>query len=143
MLNNLGEALELAGYSEGIGHLEQAFAISREIGDRRGESRAANNLADAYTGSGGQTRLSICCAGPRPEPGSGHRYGEGVALVNLGEALLDLDRADEALDYLQQARRTFAEIEAVDGAGYALCSLGRCYLALGRDADALDILVRR
>ena len=42
----------------------------------------------------------------------GHRYGEGIALVNLGMALLDLDRAEEAIDYLLQARRTFAEIEA-------------------------------
>ena len=41
----------------------------------------------------------------------GYQYGEGVALVNLGWILLDLDRAGEALDYLQQAQRIFAEMD--------------------------------
>ena len=141
VLNNLGEALGRTGDSEGIGCLEQAFAISREVGDRRGESRAANNLADAYTRLGrSEEAIDLLHRALDLSRAVGHRYGEGIALVNLGDALLDLNRADEALDYLQQARRTFAEIEAVDGAGYTLCSLGRCCLALGRDADALDHL---
>jgi tetratricopeptide (TPR) repeat protein len=63
-----------------------------------------------------------------------YRFGEGIALVNLGSTLLDLDRAEEAIDYLRQGRRTFAEIDYVDGVGYALHILGRCYLALGRGA---------
>ncbi len=70
----------------------------------------------------------------------GHRYGEGIALVNLGWTLLDLDRAEEAIDHLLQARQIFAEIGYADGVGYALHNLGRCYLSLGRDADALDYL---
>ena len=70
----------------------------------------------------------------------GDRFGEGVALVNLGSTLLDLDRAEEAIDYLQQARRTFTQIDYVDGVGYAMHILGRCYLSLGRDTDALDCL---
>ena len=71
----------------------------------------------------------------------GYRYGEGVALTNLGEALLDLNRAEEAIDYLQQARRTFAEIDYLDGDGLRpVLSSGTCYLSLGRDAEALDCL---
>ena len=70
----------------------------------------------------------------------GYRYGEGVALVNLGSTLLDLDRAGEAVDDLLRARRIFAEIDYVDGEGYVLHTLGRCYLSLRRDAEALDCL---
>jgi tetratricopeptide (TPR) repeat protein len=54
--------------------------------------------------------------------------------------MLRLDRADEAIDYLQQARRVFAEIKEADGAGYASYTLARCYLSLGRDGEALDCL---
>jgi tetratricopeptide (TPR) repeat protein len=141
VLNNLGLALGITGDSEGIGCIEQALAISREVGDRRGESRAANNLADAYTRLGrSQEAIDLMRRGLELSRATGHRYGEGIALVNIGDALLDIDRAEEALDYLQQARRTFAEIEAVDGAGYVLVSLGRCYLLLGRDTDAQDHL---
>jgi tetratricopeptide (TPR) repeat protein len=141
VLVNLGEGLGITGDSEGIGCLEQALAISREAGDPRGESRAANNLADAYTRLGRtEEAIDLLQRGLDLSRAAGHRFGEGVALVNLGDALLDLDRAEEALEYLQQARRTFAEVEAVDGAGYALWCLGRCYLSLGRDADAVDHL---
>jgi tetratricopeptide (TPR) repeat protein len=66
--------------------------------------------------------------------------GEGVALVNVGWVLVDLARAEEAVDYLLQARHTFAEIDHGDGVGYALHMLGRSYLLLGRDADALECL---
>jgi DNA-binding SARP family transcriptional activator len=141
VLTNLGEALGYLGDSEGIGCLEQAVAISREVGDATGESRAANNLADIYTRLGRtEEAIDLLRRGLELNRATGRRFGEGVALVNIGDALLDLDRADEALDYLQQARDIFAEVEAIDGAGYALVSLGRCYLALGRDADALDHL---
>jgi tetratricopeptide (TPR) repeat protein len=56
--------------------------------------------------------------------------------------LVDLTRAEEAVDYLLQARQTFAEIDYADGLGYALHILGRCYMLLERDADALECLRR-
>jgi tetratricopeptide (TPR) repeat protein len=62
----------------------------------------------------------------------GYRYGEGIALVNLGDALLDLDRAEEAIDYLQQAQRTFAEIETRwTATRLRPALLGRCYSVAG------------
>ena len=70
----------------------------------------------------------------------GYRFGEGIALVNLGDVLLNLNRAEEAIEYLQQARRTFAEIKDADGTGYAFYWLGRCYACLDRGAEALDCL---
>jgi len=48
VLNNLGVALAITGNSEGIDCPQQALNIRREIGDRKGEAQAANNLADTY-----------------------------------------------------------------------------------------------
>jgi DNA-binding SARP family transcriptional activator len=141
VLNSLGVALGITGDSEGIDCLEQALSIRREIGDRKGEAQAANNLADTYQrlGRPGEA-LDPLWRALDLNRDVGYRYGEGVALVNLGDVLLQLDRADEAIDCLQQARRTFAEIEDADGAGFALYCLGRSYLSLGRDADAMNCL---
>jgi DNA-binding SARP family transcriptional activator/Tfp pilus assembly protein PilF len=139
VLNNLGEALEFAGASEGVGCLEQALAIRRQIGDRWGEAQTSNNLADAYMALGRKDEAFSMMRRARDlNREVGVRYGEGVALNNLGEALLDLGRFEEAIDCLLQARTTFAEIKSPHGEAYALHNLGRCYLALGRNADALD-----
>jgi DNA-binding SARP family transcriptional activator len=141
VLNTLGLALGVIRDSESIGCLEQSLAIRREIGDRRGETQTANNLADAYEALGrGKDAVDLLRRALELNRKVGDRYGEAVALSNLGAALLHLDRAEEAIDFLRQSRDIFAEIGYPDGAGYALHSLGRCYLSLGRDADALDCL---
>jgi len=141
ILNSLGEALGITGESEGIGFLEQALAIRREIGDRMGEAQAANNLANAYQRLGRtEEALDVLHRALDLNRELGYRFGEGIALVNLGDVLLELNRAEEAIEYLQDARRTFAEIEHADGTGYALFWLGRCHASLDRGADALDCL---
>jgi len=141
VLNNLGYALGITGDGDGIGYLEQALAIRREIGDRIGQAHAANNLADAYRALGRkQDALEALRRALELNREVGYRLGEGVVLVNLGDVLLALDRTDEAVDYLQQARAAFAEIDYADGTGYALHWLGACYASLRRDAEALDCL---
>ena len=141
VLNTLGLALGVIRDSESIGCLEQSLAIRREIGDRRGETQSANNLADAYEALGRREEaVELLRRALELNRKVGDRYGEAVARSNLGAALLHLDRAEEAIDFLRQSRDIFAEIGYLDGAGYALHSLGRCYLSLGRDADALDCL---
>jgi tetratricopeptide (TPR) repeat protein len=141
ILNSLGEALGITGESEGIGCLERALAIRREIGDRMGEAQAANNLANAYQGQGRtEEALDMLHRALDLNRELGYRFGEGIALVNLGDVLLELNRAEEAIEYLQDARRTFAEIEHADGTGYAFFWLGRCQASLGRDAAALECL---
>ena len=140
VLNNLGYALGGTGDPDGIGCLRSSLAIRREIGDRIGEAQAANNLADTYLSLGRTTEALELYRHALAVNREIDRYSEGVSLVNLGTALLDLDRAGEAIGYLQQARDTFAEVDYVDGAGYALHELGRCYLSLRRDAEALSCL---
>jgi tetratricopeptide (TPR) repeat protein len=141
VLNNLGQALGFSHMSEGIGYLEQALAIRRNIGDRIGEAQAANNLSDAYVVLGRTDEaLDLLRRAVDLDREVGYRYGEGVALNNLAEAFLDLDRPGEAIDCLVQARRTFAEIDFQHGVGYALHNLGRAHLSLGNDKEALDCL---
>jgi DNA-binding SARP family transcriptional activator len=141
VLNNLGEALGRTRSSESIGHLEQALAIRREIGDRIGEGQTANNLADAYSNLGRMDEaLDLLARSLDLTREVGYRWGEGVALINMGEALLELDRPGEAIDRLLAARRTFTEINGPHGVAYALHNLGRAYLRVGQDADALDCL---
>ena len=141
ILNNMGEALGMTRDSESIGLLEQALAIRHEIGDRRGEAQAANNLADAYETLGRtEEAVGLLRRALDLNRAVGNRYGEGVALANLGAALMELNRADEAIDALQQAGRVFAEVDYLDGAGYVMHILGDCYLSLGRDEEALECL---
>lgn len=141
VLNNLGQALGFSHMSEGIGYLEQALAIRREIGDRIGEAQAAVNLSDAYVVLG-RTDEALDLLGRALDLSRevGYRFYEGVALNNLAEAYLDLGRPEEAIGCLLQARRTFTEIDLPHGVGYALHNLGRCYLLLTRDTEALGYL---
>ncbi|MGA2826290.1 MAG: tetratricopeptide repeat protein [Streptosporangiaceae bacterium] len=48
MLNDLGMAFGLQRKEQAVGCFEEALAIYREIGDSRGETRAANYVAQAY-----------------------------------------------------------------------------------------------
>ena len=80
---------------EAIGYYEQALAIAREIGDRRGEGTDLGNLGNAY-----------CCLGQVEEAIGyyeralaiaqeiGDRRGEGNHLFNMSLALERLDRID-------------------------------------------------
>src|SRR5580693_5876043 len=78
VLTNLGYALGMSGDSEGIGCLEQAVAISREVGDRSGESRAANNLAEVYTRLGrSEEAIDLLRRGLELSRAAGRRFGEG------------------------------------------------------------------
>ena len=70
----------------------------------------------------------------------GYRYGEAVALGNLGAALLGLDRAEDGIDSLQQARDTFAEIGYPDGEGYAIHISGSATYPWDTTLDALECL---
>jgi DNA-binding SARP family transcriptional activator len=141
VLNTLGMALGVTRKRESIGYLEQSLDIRREIGDRMGETQAANNLADAYEALGRREEaVDLLRRALDLNREVGNRYGEAVALGNLGAALLHLGHPDEAIGFLEQSRDTFAEIGYLDGAGYALHNLGRCLLSLGRDADSVDCL---
>jgi len=139
ILNNLGAILGFTDGHEAVRHLEQAMALRRELGDRRGEAQSANNLADHLARLGRREEgVSMLHRALELNREIGHRYGEAVVLVNLGDALLGLDRPREALPWLHEAHEVFAEVKDPDGLGFAAHARGRCYMALGRESEAVD-----
>ena len=112
VLNNLGDALGVTRDSEGIG---SPGAVARDPARDRGpEGRGASGeqprrRLPAARADGRGSRPAA--AGPGPEPGGGLPVRRRRRPGQPGSTLLDLDRAEEAIDYLQQARRTFAEID--------------------------------
>jgi tetratricopeptide (TPR) repeat protein len=141
VLNNLGVALGRKGVPEGIGYLEQALAIRREIGDRTGEAQAAHNLADAcHFVQGPQAALEYMLRSLEVQREVGHSSLEAATLNNLGEVYSELGRLDEAVDCYQQARNIYTRINVAHVEGHTLQNLGRVYLELNRPNDALDCL---
>ncbi|HVV10790.1 NB-ARC domain-containing protein [Amycolatopsis sp.] len=72
----------------------------------------------------------------------GRRRGEGLVLVNLGETLLELGRAQEALEHLGRARSLLAALDEPDpyNEARAAVALGRAYLECDAHAEAQALL---
>jgi tetratricopeptide (TPR) repeat protein len=143
VLTNLGMVLGQQHIDDAIGCFEQALAIYREIGDRRDEARAANNLAFTYVVLGRyEEAVTALLDSVELQREVGRRYGEGVALCNLAEAYVELGRYDEAIARSEEALAIAREVDSVRDEGYALHNLGRAYLEQGRLAEAVDLLGR-
>jgi DNA-binding SARP family transcriptional activator/tetratricopeptide (TPR) repeat protein len=141
VLTNIGTVLGQQHVDDAIGYFEQALAIYREIGDRRDEAGAANNLAFCYLILGRhEEAVAPLLDSLQLQRELGRRYGEAVALCNLGEAYIELGRYDEAIARSQEALAITREINAVRDEGYALHNLGRAYLEQGRLAEAAGLL---
>ena len=139
-LGNLGNAYaDLGETRKAIEYHDQALAISREIGDRRGEGAGLGNLGLAYAGLG-ETRKAIeyhdqALAIARE---IGDRQNEGEFLCNLGKACLDLNETDKAIEHCTQSLDLVRKIEYRKIEGEALCTLGKAYTNLGEIDKALD-----
>jgi tetratricopeptide (TPR) repeat protein len=91
---------------------EEALAIAREIGDRRGEGNALGNLGNAYADLGEtgraiqffEQRLTIARE-------IGDRRGEGAALWNMSLALDQLGERTQAIHHAEQALTIYEQIE--------------------------------
>ena len=142
MLNNLGMAFGLQRKEEAVGCSEEALAIYREIGDRPGQARAANNVAQAclrvrrFPQAVKAARRSLAV-----QRQAGDRYGAGIALGNLGDACRALARFDEAIGHLEQALDIFRELGDEHSQADSLSDLGEVYLAMGRLDDAEGCLL--
>jgi DNA-binding SARP family transcriptional activator len=139
-LNNLGQALARIHDKEALGHLEQALAIRRELGDPTGEAQTALSLADAYLKIKGPTAALEPfqrCLGVLREVGNASLLGTGFN--NLGEVYLELGRLDEAAGCFRQAHEIWQGVGGY-GQGHTLHNLGRVYLASGVPDDAIACL---
>jgi tetratricopeptide (TPR) repeat protein len=139
VLNNIGNTLARIGESEGIDCLERALAISREIGDRIGEARAAHNLADAHLLLNGPiVALDHMVQSLEVQRRVGYSELHAAALNNLGETYIELGRLDEAVACLQDSLPIFASNDSPCGIGQVLLNLGRTHLELGHHEASGD-----
>ena len=87
-----------------IEYYEQALAISREIGDRRGEGNDLGNLGTAHHGLGEVRRaIEYYEQALTVAREIGHRRNEGTWLGNLGSAYAGLGEVRRAIGTFEQA----------------------------------------
>jgi tetratricopeptide (TPR) repeat protein len=138
--NILGLAYrDLGQAKQAIEHHEQSLAISRQVGDRRGEGVGLGNLGLCYWDLG-QTARAIdhheqALAIAREVGG---RRAEGTGLGNLGACYRDLGQVARAIDYHEQALAIAREVGGRHKEGANLGNLGACYRDLGQVARAID-----
>jgi DNA-binding SARP family transcriptional activator len=138
MLNNLGIAFGIQHMGESIACFEQALALCREIGDSRGETRAANNLANAYFDLRRfDQALAMAEKALIVQRRAGRRSGEGITLGIIGGACRELGRYTEAVEHLQQALHISREFNDRHVEATSLSDLGDAYLGLNRIEDAI------
>jgi len=141
MLNNLGMAYGVQRMDEAVTCFEEALALCRRIGDRQGEARAANNVANALVDLGrfaeaveaAERSLAI-------QRNTGNEYGEGLALGALGHACCELGRFEEAVEYVLLALAIFRGLGDPMVEAHSLSDLGQAYLGLGRVEEAIGSL---
>jgi len=141
MLNNLGMAHGVQHREEAVTCFQQALELCRETGDSPGETRAANNVANAYFDlrrfgqalEAAQRSLAI-------QRQAGNIYGEGIALNILGCACRELRRFSGAAEYLEQALIIFRDLEDQHAEADTLADLGEAYLGLDRVSEAVGCL---
>ncbi|WP_431683783.1 tetratricopeptide repeat protein [Kitasatospora sp. KL5] len=112
-LTNLGLALQEVGrFDDAIDAHNRAADIFTDLGNRHGKGQALNNLGD--------------------------RYSEGSALTNLGVALMEVGRFDDAIDAHNRALAIYRDLGDRHGEGSALTNLGVALMEVGRFDDAID-----
>jgi len=132
-------AYERSEFREAIEFYEQALAIPREIGDRRGEGAALGNLGLAYSALG-EVRKAIeyheqALAIAREIR---DRRGEGADLGNIGNAYSALGEVRKAIEFYEEVLTIFREIGDRRGEGNALGNIGNAYYALGEIRKAIE-----
>ncbi|HWG02289.1 MAG TPA: BTAD domain-containing putative transcriptional regulator [Trebonia sp.] len=136
-LQHLGHALATLKETESLGHLEDAFAIRKEIGDRDGEAATAISLADAYYGlQGAEAAFDSSQRSLEALRRSGNDWLIVIGLNNHSEYCLELARLDEAEKFLREALAVPRKASEY-GYGYVVHNLGRVYLASGRVDEAV------
>ncbi|GAB2956073.1 tetratricopeptide repeat protein [Amycolatopsis acidiphila] len=87
------------------GHVDQALRDTSEAGDRRGYASALKSLAILHVATGNLEAAEDCFLEVvQILRDLGRSRAEGLALINLGDALVQLDRAAEATEHLERAR---------------------------------------
>jgi tetratricopeptide (TPR) repeat protein len=139
-LTALGNAYFFLGeVRRAIGVYEQALAIFREIGDRRGEGGDLASLGNGYSVLGEVRRaIGVYEQALAIFREIGDRRGEGTALTGLGSAHSALGEVRRAIGVYEQALAIDREIGDRRGEGADVASLGSAYYALGEVRRAIE-----
>jgi tetratricopeptide (TPR) repeat protein len=138
MLNNLGMAYGVQRKDESVAYLEQALALSRELGNGPGEAQAATNLANTYFRLGNFAEARAAAQRSLDlERRVGNRFGEGIVLGILGCACQELGQYGDAITFLEQALDISRELGDRDFEAETLTDLGEADLSLGRVTSAI------
>ncbi len=143
-MGNLGAAYaDLGDVRRAIGYYEQAVAIAREIGDRRGEGIAIGNLGSAYKEINEVRRaIGYYEQGVVIAREIGDRRIEGAFLGNLGTAYTALGDVGRAIGYYEQHLTIACEIGDSSGEATASFNLAHGYRKQGNIAQALPLAQR-
>jgi tetratricopeptide (TPR) repeat protein len=138
-LNTLGLAYRnLGDYQRAIDSAHKQLAISREIGNRRGEGNALNHLGLTYYSLGQYERaIDFYQQYLTISREMGNRQGEGTALNHLGLTYYRLGQYERAIDLYQQRLTISREIGDRRVEGAALGNLGLAYYSLGQYERAI------
>jgi DNA-binding SARP family transcriptional activator/tetratricopeptide (TPR) repeat protein len=139
-------ALELSEVSQEKGRheamlplAEDAAAIYRSQGDRRGEAHALDQMGMAHARL---TRYREALAYFREARhlyrGAEDRHGEATTLAHAGIVCWHLGRYPDALDDLREAQSVYREVGDRRGEAKTLNNIGRMQLLSGYHRDALD-----
>ncbi|MEH2321405.1 tetratricopeptide repeat protein [Nostoc sp.] len=117
-LNNLGNAYtSLKDYSNAIDHYKQSLLIKRELGDGNGESNCLNNFSvvfldlEQYRQAIEYLQHSLQIQSKLSQCKSGERRLEANAWINLGTALVKINRELDALGAYRNARELYQDME--------------------------------
>jgi tetratricopeptide (TPR) repeat protein len=120
--------------------LDAALRLFAEVGDRRGEASAYENLGLVYDGEHrpdeaiAAVERSLELFHELEEP-----WGQSWVLENLGDLYRERGLLDKAIASYEQALRIFREITRDEvGEGWVLNSMSRAYLEGGRLEEAMS-----
>jgi tetratricopeptide (TPR) repeat protein len=144
ILGNFGLTYYYLGQMErAIEYHERALAISKDIGDRRGEGTNLGNIGNAYSDLGQVERaIEYYERALAISKDIGDRRGEGTNLGNIGNAYSALGRVERAIEYYEQALAISQEIGGRRDEGHHLGNIGAAYLALGQLERAIEFCER-
>ena len=122
-----------------IEYYEQALAIAREIGDRRGEGTAWATWGWPTRTWGRWGGRSSTTSRRWPSPGrSATGAARGQTWATWGMAYADLGEVRRAIEYYEQALAIAREIGDRRGEGTDLGNLGNAYADLGQVRRAIE-----
>ncbi|MBD2602187.1 tetratricopeptide repeat protein [Microcystis viridis] len=139
-LTSLGNVYySLGEYQKAIEFHQQSLAITREIGDRKGEAYSYMGLGNVYYSLGEyQKAIEFHQQSLAITREIGDRGGEAKSYGNLGNVYYSLGEYQKAIEFSQQSLAIFQKIGDRWGEAYSYNNLGNVYESLGEYQKAIE-----